>query len=95
MNFVDRIRVPLFNAYGENDPRVDIDHWKRLKSKLEQFNKIYEIMVEDNEGHGFYNEKNRIADYRKLEAFFDRYLAPVRSGSADLKPSAAPAKSGN
>ena len=95
VNFVDRIRVPLFNAYGENDPRVDIDHWKRLESKLKQFNKIYEIMVEDNEGHGFYNEKNRLVYYRKLEAFFDRYLAPVRSGSAAASPSTASAKSGN
>ena len=31
----------------------------------------------------------------RLEAFFDRYLAPVRSGSAEVKSSAAPAKSGN
>lgn len=87
-NFVDRIRVPLFNAYGYNDPRVDINHWKHLEAKLKEFHKTYEIMIEDNEGHGFYNEKNRLDFYRKLEAFFDRYLAPVRHGDS------APAKSG-
>lgn len=79
LNYVERIRVPLFNAYGYNDPRVDIRHWTKLESKLKQFNKPYEIIIEDNEGHGFSNEKNRLAYYRKLEAFFARNLAPART----------------
>ncbi len=75
LNYVDRIRVPLFNAYGYNDPRVDIRHWNKLEAKLKEYHKPYEIVVEDNEGHGFYNEANRLAFYRKLETFFDKNLA--------------------
>lgn len=85
VNFIERLRVPLFNAYGYNDPRIDFGHWKRLETKLKHFNKPYEIVIEDNEGHGFQNEKNRLAYYRRLEAFFDRYLSPVPSGDVTIK----------
>jgi len=74
INFVENIRVPLFNAYGFNDPRVDIAQWTRLEAKLKRFHKPYEILLERNEGHGFYNESNRIEYYKRLEAFFARYL---------------------
>jgi dipeptidyl aminopeptidase/acylaminoacyl peptidase len=95
VNFIERLRVPLFNAYGYNDPRVDFRHWTRLEAKLKQFNKPYEIIIEDNEGHGFQNEKNRLAYYRRLEAFFERYLAPVPMGQAGAQLPVLPAKSGN
>ena len=74
LNYVERIRVPLFNAYGFNDPRVDIRHWTKLEPKLKEYHKTYEIVIEDNEGHGFRNEKNRIAFYQRLEAFFDKNI---------------------
>ncbi len=90
VNFIEHLRVPLFNAYGYNDPRVDIRHWKRLESKLKEFKKTYEIVIEDNEGHGFQNEKNRLAYYRRLEAFFDKYLAPVPEGKTAARSSPQP-----
>lgn len=77
LNYVERLRAPLLNAYGYNDPRVDFRHWTRLEAKLKQFNKPYEIVIKDDEGHGFRNEKNRLAYYRKLETFFARHLAPA------------------
>lgn len=76
VNSIDRLRVPLLNAYGENDPRVDIEQWKKLKSKLDANKKPYEIIIEENEGHGFYNERNRIAFYRKVDEFLNKWLAP-------------------
>ncbi len=93
VNFVERIRVPTLHAYGFNDPRVDIDHWKRLEPKLKQFNKPYEIMIMGNEGHGFNNENNRIAFYKRLEDFLGRNLAPATSVKIpDLKVLELPAK---
>jgi dipeptidyl aminopeptidase/acylaminoacyl peptidase len=93
LNYVERIRVPLFNAYGYNDPRVDIRHWTKLESKLKQFNKSYEIMIEGNEGHGFRNENNRIAFYTRLEDFLGRNLAPGTSVKIpELKVLELPAK---
>lgn len=80
VNHIERLRAPLFNAYGYNDSRVDFRHWTRLEEKLKREKKAYEILVEDNEGHGFQNEKNRMAFYRRLESFFARYLAPAPTG---------------
>lgn len=74
VNFVDRIRVPTLHAYGFNDPRVDFEHWKRLEARLKQYSKPYEAVIQDREGHGFYNESARIAFYRKLEQFLDHNL---------------------
>lgn len=85
INFVDRIKIPTFHAYGYNDPRVDIKNWTRLEPKLKQFDKTYEILIEGNEGHGFKNEGNRIEFYRHLEAFFAKYMAP-HDGSVEVGP---------
>lgn len=69
VEFVDRIRVPVLNAYGENDPRVDIEHWRRLERELKKHHKVYAIFREKDEGHGFRNEANRIRYYRMVEDF--------------------------
>jgi dipeptidyl aminopeptidase/acylaminoacyl peptidase len=84
VNYVDRIRVPLLNAYGLNDPRVEIRNWERLESKLKEFGKTYEIMIMENEGHGFRKEKNRLEFYRHLEAFLDKYMWDGPVGHVDL-----------
>ena len=73
------------NLFGPNKISLDL---------LKEFKKTYEIMIEDNEGHGFYNEKNRLDYYRKLEAFFDRYLAPARSSDSAQKTAAPVGKPG-
>lgn len=86
VNFVDRIKIPTLHAYGFNDPRVQIDNWKRLEPKLKQFGKTYEILIEGNEGHGFANESSRVTFYRKLESFLARYLAGDATASAQPGP---------
>ena len=74
VNFVEKIRVPTLHAYGFNDPRVVIENWTRLEAKLKQYGKTYEIIIKDNEGHGFRNEAGRIGYYAKLEAFLGKYI---------------------
>ena len=74
VNFVERIRVPTFHAYGYNDPRVDIKHWTRLEPKLKEYGKTYEIMIMGNEGHGFANENNRMTFYARLDEFLGKYM---------------------
>ncbi len=76
INFVERIRAPILNAYGKNDPRVDINHWYRLEEKLKKYNKTYSVIIEKNQGHGFGNESARIHFYKAMDDFFAKYLAP-------------------
>ena len=84
VNFVQNIRVPTLHAYGENDPRVDIDNWKRLKAELDRYNKPYEFVREDNEGHGFRHESARVSFYRRVEEFLAKNLA--HAGQVEVGP---------
>lgn len=71
---VDRIKVPLLIAHGENDPRVPVYEARQLYDKMKQLNKDVEILVFPDEGHGFRKEKNRITFAETLTDFFDRHL---------------------
>ena len=74
VNFVQNIRVPLLNAYGENDKRVEIFQWKELKAELDKYHKDYDYMVAPGEGHGFRHPKDAVAFYTKVEAFLAKNL---------------------
>ncbi|MES2696288.1 MAG: S9 family peptidase [Verrucomicrobiota bacterium] len=74
VNFVERIRVPSLHIYGLNDPRVKIEHWRRLEAELKKHNKPYQFIEAKDEGHGFGGEANRVDFYRKLEDFFAKNL---------------------
>jgi dipeptidyl aminopeptidase/acylaminoacyl peptidase len=74
VNFVERIRVPLLNAYGENDGRVDVAQWVELKSQLDKYHKNYAYMLAKGEGHGFSHSEDAVAFYSKVEAFLKENL---------------------
>lgn len=69
IEFVERIKVPTLHAYGENDPRVDIEQWRRLERELKKYHKDYIFFREADEGHGFENESSRIRYYRAVMDF--------------------------
>ncbi|QYM79690.1 S9 family peptidase [Horticoccus luteus] len=69
VNYVQNIRVPTLHGYGDNDPRVDIDNWKRLKRQLDKYGKKYTFVRQAEEGHGFRHEDARVAFYREVEKF--------------------------
>ena len=68
------VRVPVFLAYGVQDPRVPIDHGRRMRTALRRANVPHEWMAKANEGHGFINEENRLEFYRELERFIARHM---------------------
>ncbi len=74
VNFVERIRVPLLNAYGENDPRVDVAQWTELKAQLDKYHKDYEYIFEKDEGHGFSHQADAFEFYTKVDAFLKKNL---------------------
>jgi dipeptidyl aminopeptidase/acylaminoacyl peptidase len=71
----DKIRIPVLLLHGEDDERAPFEHAKRLRAALEKAGNKPEWFVEDAEAHGFRNEGNRAAAYRRILAFFDRNLA--------------------
>ena len=82
LNLVDRIKVPTLHAYGAEDPRVKIDHWSRLEPLLKKHGKIYQSIVEGQQGHGFRNQDASIAFQAALETFLAKNLMPR---NADVK----------
>jgi len=71
---VDKIKTPLFIAQGANDPRVNINESNQMVEALRNRGITVEYMVKDNEGHGFYNEKNRFDFYHAMEKFLNEHL---------------------
>jgi dipeptidyl aminopeptidase/acylaminoacyl peptidase len=86
VNLVEKIRVPTLHVYGSNDPRVRIDHWKRLEPQLKKYGKPYEIVTEEHQGHGFRDELAAIHFYKTMEVFFARNLAPEHPAAIGTKP---------
>lgn len=74
VNFVDKIKTPLFVAQGAKDPRVNINESNQIVDALKKRGIAVEYMVKDNEGHGFSNEENRFDFYAAMEKFLGTHL---------------------
>ena len=72
----ERIQAPLLLAYGAADVRVPLIHGNRMRSALDKYNKPYEWVVYDDEGHGFNLDANKFDFYRRVDAFLAKNLAP-------------------
>lgn len=70
----DKIKAPVFMAYGIEDRRVPVIHGERLRDALEKLGKPVEWMVKTEEGHGFTKLENRVEFYTRLEAFMRRAI---------------------
>ena len=74
INFVDRIKTPLFVAQGARDPRVNKAESDQIVEGLRKRGVTVEYMVKDNEGHGFRNEENQFDFYGAMERFLAQNL---------------------
>jgi dipeptidyl aminopeptidase/acylaminoacyl peptidase len=74
IRLVDRIETPMLIAHGRNDPRVPVYEAEQLHQALVDRGRPSELLIFDDEGHGFRKEKNRIEFYEKLASFFEQHL---------------------
>lgn len=71
----DRINIPVMLVQGEKDQRVPMSQYRALRDALADSGKPAEItIVEEKEGHGFYDFNNQVDLYTRMEAFLDKYL---------------------
>ncbi len=80
---VDRVTTPLLIAHGENDPRVPIHEARQLYDRLTELGREPQLLVFDDEGHGFRKLPNRIIFYKQLADFFESHLIPPPNGKMD------------
>lgn len=69
----DKIRAPVFMAYGEHDLRVPLIHGEEMRDALKKHKKVYQYMELEKEEHGFAAEKTRYRVYGAIENFLKTY----------------------
>jgi dipeptidyl aminopeptidase/acylaminoacyl peptidase len=69
-----RITQPLLLAYGGADERVPIYHGRKFYDAVKATNKNVEMVVYEEEGHGWYLPKNRIDFWTRVEKFLDKNI---------------------
>ena len=75
-NHADKIKAPVFMAYGRQDPRVNIKHATIMAKALKKNNVEYELMIKNDEGHGYRKQENQYDFYGRMETFLAENLNP-------------------
>jgi dipeptidyl aminopeptidase/acylaminoacyl peptidase len=73
-NHADKIKVPVFMAYGMQDPRVNIRHARVMEKAMEKNDVEHELMIKMNEGHGYRKTENQHDFYTRMESFLAENL---------------------
>lgn len=81
---IDKINIPVMLVQGAKDQRVPMSQYRLLKDRLTEAGKPPEVtVVEDKEGHGFYDYQNQVDLYTKMEAFLGKYLGGKQMSAAN------------
>lgn len=70
------LKAPVLIIHGGEDRRVTVGQARLLRAALEKKQHPHEVLIIDEEGHGFRKEANVQRYFDTLLAFLDRYLAP-------------------
>lgn len=71
---LERIHTPLLILHGDQDPRVPPIESAQVAETMRQAGLAHEYVVYPGEGHGFRKREHRIDCYRRMLAWFRRYL---------------------
>ena len=83
LSYIDKLKAPILIIHGEADLRAPYSQAKALMKALDARHYPYEKLVKPTEGHGFYQEPNRVELYETLLAFLQKNIgAPPASGAA-------------
>jgi dipeptidyl aminopeptidase/acylaminoacyl peptidase len=74
-----RIRVPLFVAAGQNDPRVPVSESEAIARAVRGNGQPVWTMIAMNEGHGFAKKENRDLFNQIVVMFFREHLLPKQA----------------
>lgn len=74
INHLDKFNIPVLIIHGGKDKRVPPEQAFELKAALDKANKPYQWFYKKSEGHGFFNEKNRMELYQQSLEFLAKYL---------------------
>jgi dipeptidyl aminopeptidase/acylaminoacyl peptidase len=76
------LKAPLLVIHSDADRNVAPEETYRLIDELERHGKVYEAVVYPGEAHGLADPAHQLDSYRRILAFFDRWLsAPAAAAS--------------
>lgn len=85
ISFASELKLPIALAAGKRDPRCPPEHTEAMRDALiEAGNPPEDVIIQDGEQHGFYDEKNRLKLYTTMLAFFDRHIG--KAGKVEVGP---------
>jgi dipeptidyl aminopeptidase/acylaminoacyl peptidase len=77
INFVDRIKAPLYLLAGGNDPRCPKEEAQQVVDAVKKRGGVVEYKVYENEGHGFAKVENQIDAYQRVAEFLKAHVPPA------------------
>jgi dipeptidyl aminopeptidase/acylaminoacyl peptidase len=72
----DKIKAPVFMAYGEKDYRVPLVHGEEMRDGLKKNGTVVEYMELEKEEHGIAKEATRYRVFGAIETFLRKYNPP-------------------
>jgi dipeptidyl aminopeptidase/acylaminoacyl peptidase len=87
---VDRIKTPILLVAGGQDVRAPAEHSKVFHSSLQRAGKTSELLIDADEGHGFYKLDSRQEYYGRMLAWFDRYIGEKAAAAPATEASGSP-----
>ena len=76
VTLASQITLPVLLVHGGKDKRAPVAHAEAMRAALIKVGREPEWLLAPNEGHGFYDTRNRTLFYEKLEAFLGKYIGP-------------------
>lgn len=89
IHHLDKVKAELFIGHGEEDVRAHVAHYHALIEKLDEKGIPYDSLLQENEGHGFYEVDNNVKLYGRALDLFDRTIGSGWSPSGDGESVAA------
>src|ERR1700686_3278868 len=77
INFVDKIKAPLYLLAGGHDPRCPKTEAQQVVDAIKKRGGVVEYKVYENEGHGFSKVENQIDAYNRVADFLKAHVPPA------------------
>lgn len=74
LTYLHRVRAPLLVLHGENDPRVPVLEARQVVEFLRARNRVVDLRIYADEGHGFAKLENQIDALRRSVDWFEKNL---------------------
>lgn len=74
VNFADKIKVPVLLIHGDDDRQVPVKHSTQMRDALTKAGKNVTYVELPDEDHYLTNNENRVATFKAIDQFLDKYL---------------------